>query len=71
MMPLSKKRDKARKQAERTKIRLDRLLTPPAGSKGVQPKVPAWEQFHVPSTPVPDGLPPGSYIDADGNMVYE
>ena len=37
-MPLSKKRDRDRKQAERAKIRLDRQLSSPAGANGVVPK---------------------------------
>ena len=37
-MPLSKKRDRDRKQVERAKIRLDKQLSSPAGANHVQPK---------------------------------
>lgn len=70
-MPLSKKRDRERKQLERAKTRLDRQLCPSHQSNSVQPKPPdGFEIIAMPPgirysfTDTPD-------IDADGNIIPE
>ena len=65
-MPLSKKRDRARKQVERAKIRLDRQHCPPARANHIQPKAPDA------ASPVtsPAGPAPTTWVDADGNPAY-
>jgi len=64
-MPLSKKRDKERKQRERAKIRLEKAISPSQEKKAVQPSC-------------PPGLCPINVVkrcpcevDADGNRIYE
>ncbi len=63
-MPLSKARDRARKNGERARARLEKLLCPPQALNPVQPK-PAitlsgavFDIYDV-------------ELDADGNPIYE
>lgn len=66
-MPLSKARDKVRKQKERAKSRLDRLLCPPQTLNPVQPE-PQDDYELIIATPFfdRDWKPE---IDADGNPI--
>lgn len=59
-MPLSKARDRERKQEERAKNRLDKLLSSSQTSKPVQPMI---------VTPFRNYQHPD--IDADGNVIPE
>ena len=66
-MPLSKVRDRARKQKERAKSRLDRLLCPPSDSGGVQPNPTRQYDKEL----YKHGATPVNYaeLDADGNQI--
>ena len=59
-MPLSKARDKTRKQKERARNRLDKLLSPSAESNAVQPK----------DIELPNECYWKLELDADGNPIY-
>ena len=67
-MPLSKKRNRDRMRQSR----LHKQLSSPVQSNDVQPK-PIFHRDAIVFGGYGDKqeLPPGSYIDADGNVVYE